>query len=177
MNHNSGVTFHPTCLAKSLRLLKEHTLLPDQRLLSWRLLQSLCLMFYDSIRANVDELDEQVWNMQLWNVLSIIQDAAKPAKVWLYRHVSTCEPTLLTMLASNHAGHQKPGHQKFGNPKPTMKGCQNHCSTQPLENKLNILYIHIYTYRQSSLESSTDINIYTDLKLQNAVCWKNELQV
>ena len=51
----------------------------------------------------------------------------------------------------------------FGNPKTTMKGCQNHYSTQPLENKLNILYIHIYTYRQSSLESSTDINIYPRL--------------
>ena len=100
------------------------------------------------------------------------------AQVWLHRHVSTCEPTL-HVQASNHAGHQKPGLpvSAFGNPKPTMKGCQNHYSTQPLENKLNILYTHIYTYRQSSLESSTDINIYTDLKLQNAVCWKNELQV
>lgn len=96
------------------------------------------------------------------------------AKVWLHRHVSTCEPTL-HVQASNHAGHQEPGLpvSAFGNPKAVR------IITVLIlwKNKLHILYIHIYTYRQSSLESSTDINIYTDLKLQNAVCWKNELQV
>lgn len=108
MNHNSGVTFHPTCLAKSLRLLKEHTLLPDQRLLSWRLLQSLCLVFYDSIRANVDELDEQVWNMQLWNVLSIIQDAAlrqKSGCIVMSQHANQrCMCRQATMLGIKNLG-------------------------------------------------------------------------
>lgn len=142
MNHNSGVTFHPTCLAKSLRLLKEHTLLPDQRLLSWRLLQSLCLVFYDSIRANVDELDEQVWNMQLWNVLSIIQDAAQGKSLV----ASSC----LNMRTNAACAGKQPCWASrtwvTGVCIWKSKSCQNHYSTHPLEKQTSYsihTYIHI----------------------------------